>query len=248
VVEILKFYAQLRGLSNISYHVDKIIDAVGIERFRDRMASKLSGGNKRKLSLGIALIGDPSVLLLDEPSSGMDAFAKRIMWKTLARVSHGRSIVLTTHSMEEADALASRAGILAKKMLTVGSTELLRNIHGKAYHVHIVCRSAPSTSHDEMMSLVSWIQQQLPGAEVGDRLYQGQIKMSIPVHGNIKVSDIFKLFEHYKEELGIESYSVASTTLEEVFLRIVGEHNIAEEGYEKAQEPMNQSQPPKPMH
>lgn len=249
VVEILKFYAQLRGLSNISYHVDKIIDAVGIERFRDRMASKLSGGNKRKLSLGIALIGDPSVLLLDEPSSGMDAFAKRIMWKTLARVSHGRSIVLTTHSMEEADALASRAGILAKKMLTVGSTELLRNIHGKAYHVHIVCKSAPSTSHDEMLSLVSWIQQQLPGSEVGDRLYQGQIKMSIPVHGNIKVSDIFKLFEHYKQELGIESYSVASTTLEEVFLRIVGEHNIAEEGYEKAQEqPTIQNQPQNPMH
>lgn len=249
VVEILKFYAQLRGLTNISYHVDKIIEAVGIDRFRDRMASKLSGGNKRKLSLGIALIGDPSVLLLDEPSSGMDAFAKRIMWKTLSRVSHGRSIVLTTHSMEEADALANRAGILAKKMLTVGNTDLLRNIHGKFYHVHIVCHSAPTTSHKEMNNLVAWIKSKLPGSEVGDRLYQGQIKMSVPVKGNIKVSDIFKLFEYYKDDLGIESYSVASTTLEEVFLRIVGDHNIVEEGYEqkhagqqqdtKQQEPMS---------
>ena len=88
----------LRGIKSdrIKIHVDNIIEAVGIGRFRTRMASKLSGGNKRKLSLGVALIGNPRVLLLDEPSSGMDAFAKRIMWRTLASVSNGRLIVLTT--------------------------------------------------------------------------------------------------------------------------------------------------------
>lgn len=88
------------------------------------MAAKLSGGNKRKLSLAIALMGNPSVLLLDEPSSGMDVCAKRVMWRTLASVVPGRSLVLTTHSMEEADALADRAGIMGKKMLALGTSEV----------------------------------------------------------------------------------------------------------------------------
>lgn len=231
VKEILRFYAQIRGLRNVDRHVSKVISAVGMDRFRDRMAHKLSGGNKRKLSLAIALIGDPAVLLLDEPSSGMDAFAKRIMWKTLSRVAYGRSIVLTTHSMEEADALANRAGILSKRLLTVGSTELLRDLHGKAYHVHIVCKTAPYTCEEEMTKIVEWVKSKLPGSYLADRLYQGQIKISVPVEGRIKVSDIFKIFEFYKDQLNIESYSVASTTLEEVFLKIVRDNNVAEEGY-----------------
>jgi len=70
-------------------------------------------------------MGNPTVLL-DELSSGMDAAAKRTMWKTLASIQKGRSLVLTTHSMEEADPFASRAGILVKKILAVGTSDDLR--------------------------------------------------------------------------------------------------------------------------
>jgi ATP-binding cassette subfamily A (ABC1) protein 3 len=115
-----------RGVQNIEHNVDQVIHAVGLSPFKTRMAAKLSGGNKRKLSLGIALIGNPSVLLLDEPSSGMDAASKRVMWRTLSSISAGRSLVLTTHSMEEADALADRAGIMARRMLALGTADQLR--------------------------------------------------------------------------------------------------------------------------
>lgn len=257
VEEILSFYARLRGIKSkgIKLHVDKLIEAVGVGQFRTRMANKLSGGNKRKLSLAVALIGNPRVLLLDEPSSGMDAFAKRIMWKTLASVAQGRSIVLTTHSMEEADALANRAGILAKKMLACGTTEDLRGKHGNGYHVHIVCKSAPATTTEEMNAITTWMKKVLPGAQVEDRLYQGQIKMSIPTvsgsfsYGDISekrnhspqesystnntddtqnthnLSEIFDLLEKSKSSMGIDSYSVSHTSLEEVFLKIVGQYN-----------------------
>jgi ATP-binding cassette subfamily A (ABC1) protein 3 len=73
VVEHLRFYARVRGVAEIEHNVQEVIKAVGLQAFSSRMAAKLSGGNKRKLSLGIALIGNPTVLLLDEPSSGMDA-------------------------------------------------------------------------------------------------------------------------------------------------------------------------------
>lgn len=97
VLEHLRFYAHVRGIVDSEYNVQAVIKAIGLEAFASRMAAKLSGGNKRKLSLGIALIGNPAVLLLDEPSSGMDAAAKRMMWKTLAAVVPGRCLLLTTH-------------------------------------------------------------------------------------------------------------------------------------------------------
>src|SRR5579859_1007817 len=150
VLEHLRFYARVRGVSDVEHNVEEVLKAVGLELFKNRMGQQLSGGNKRKLSLGIALMGNPTVLLLDEPSSGMDAASKRIMWKTLAAVVPGRSLLLTTHSMEEAGALAGRAGIMARRMLALGTIDYLRRKHGDAYHIHLVTTSAPNTTPEEM--------------------------------------------------------------------------------------------------
>jgi ABC-type lipopolysaccharide export system ATPase subunit len=73
VTEHLQFYARVRGVSDVEHNVKAVIQAVGLQNYTSRMAAQLSGGNKRKLSLAIALMGNPAVLLLDEPSSGMDA-------------------------------------------------------------------------------------------------------------------------------------------------------------------------------
>lgn len=73
VTEHLQFYARVRGVSDVEHNVRAVIQAVSLQNFASRMAAQLSGGNKRKLSLAIALMGNPAVLLLDEPSSGMDA-------------------------------------------------------------------------------------------------------------------------------------------------------------------------------
>jgi len=111
VPEHLRFYARVKGVVDVDHNVQEIVRAIGLDGLTERMAGKLSGANKRKPSLAIALIGNPSVLLLDEPSSGMDPASKRTMWQTLMSVSHSRSVLLTTHSMEEADALATGCGI-----------------------------------------------------------------------------------------------------------------------------------------
>src|SRR5262249_45004826 len=101
VHEILRFYAKIRGIEDVDHNVNAVMNAVGLGEFSTRMAAKLSGGNKRKLSLGIALMGNPLVLLLDEPSSALDAAAKRVIWATINSIAPGRSIVLTSHDMEE---------------------------------------------------------------------------------------------------------------------------------------------------
>jgi ABC-type multidrug transport system ATPase subunit len=180
VLEHLRFYARVRGVIEIEHNVNVVIRAVGLTAFSSRMAAKLSGGNKRKLSLGIALIGNPTVLLLDEPSSGMDAAAKRVMWKTLAAIVPGRSLLLTTHSMEEADALADRAGIMAKRMLAMGTSDGLRKKHGDCYYLHLVMKSAPHTSDEEIEKLRAWVLDRFPGASIEDKTYHGQIRFSVP--------------------------------------------------------------------
>ena len=87
VSEHLGFYARARGVPGIAANISAVVPAVGLNAFKNRMAKVVSGGNKRKLSLAIALMRNPSVLLLGEPSSGMDAAAKRVMWKTLLGVA-----------------------------------------------------------------------------------------------------------------------------------------------------------------
>ena len=261
VLEHLRFYARIRGVSDVEYNVTQVIRAVGLGDFQTRLAASLSGGNKRKLSLGISLMGNPTVLLLDEPSSGMDVAAKRVMWKTLASISPGRSIVLTTHSMEEADALANRAGIMAKKMLALGTSDYLRRKHGDRYHVHILMKSAPRTPNAEIEAVKSWIVNHFPDAIADEKTFHGQIRFSVPAHSQPRASDergesssfdddkisnysekpplkqsgistLFSKLESNKHDLGFEYYSVSQTTLDQVFLSIVGKHNIEEENYE----------------
>jgi ABC-type multidrug transport system ATPase subunit len=267
VIEHLRFYAQIRGISDVDHNVRQVIQAVGLTPFQHRMAMKLSGGNKRKLSLGIALMGNPAVLLLDEPSSGMDAASKRVMWKTLAAVAPGRSIVLTTHSMEEADALASRAGIMAKRMLALGTTDYLRSKYGNMYHVHLVHSQAPHTSDEDMERMRTWVHNAFSGAVVEQKTYHGQLRFSVPTdspsdmapkHGdesiaedeihfdlgrdgqkvqsstvtkreNSGIGNLFSSLEANKDILGVQYYSVSQTSLDQVFLTIVGKHNIEEE-------------------
>jgi ABC-type Na+ transport system ATPase subunit NatA len=180
VREHLAFYARIRGVINVAAAVEAMIRSVGLQPFADRMADKLSGGNKRKLSLAMALIGNPEVVLLDEPSSGMDPLAKRNMWRTLAKFRPGRSILLTTHSMEEADALASRVGVISRRLLDVGTTQHLRAKHGHGFHIHVVMASAPHSSPQEMAGLQAWIEAHVPGAQLEGLPYHGQLRYIVP--------------------------------------------------------------------
>lgn len=274
VLEQLRFYARVRGVPDVEANVKEVIRAVGLTKYSNRMANSLSGGNKRKASIGISLMGNPSVMLLDEPSSGLDVAAKRIIWKTLETIVHGRSIALITHSMEEADRLCQRAGIMAKKMLAIGTSDYLRKKHGDRYHVHVLLNSAPYTTDEESERVRSWVTETFEGAEVDEKAFHGQIRFSVPARSSAPATDekatvspsfstnsdsidpvsdervtppplkrtttsaninaiasLFSKLERSKENVGFEYYSVSQTTLDQVFLSIVGKHNVEEENY-----------------
>lgn len=91
-----------------------------LKEFENVLAGTYSGGNKRKLSVAIAMLGNPPIVFLDEPSTGMDPGARRFMWDVISRISTLRkrsSIILTTHSMEEAEALSTKIAIMVRGII-----------------------------------------------------------------------------------------------------------------------------------
>lgn len=107
--------------------------------FRDTLACNLSGGNKRKLSVAIALVGNSKLVVLDEPTAGMDLSARRKLWNMLKKYKQGRIIILTTHYMDEADILGDRIGIMNEgELVCLGSPLFLKNRFGTGYTLTVV--------------------------------------------------------------------------------------------------------------
>mgnify|MGYP000996597296 CR=1 FL=1 len=119
----------------------KIKEKVGLPEAiaRDKLAENLSGGQKRKLCLGMALFGNPKVIFMDEPTSGMDPESRRAIWNIIRELrSEGKCIVLTTHHLEEADELSNRIAVLIKgKIFAQGSTNFIKKEFGVGYHLII---------------------------------------------------------------------------------------------------------------
>ena len=117
VKEHLIFYSKIKGILRYKRMelIEKIMKEMDLKEFEKVQSQNLSGGNKRKLSVAMAMIGNPPIVFLDEPSTGMDPRAKRFMWSIISRISTLRkksTVILTTHSMEEAEALCTKMGIM----------------------------------------------------------------------------------------------------------------------------------------
>lgn len=134
VEENIVFYASLHGQSKpgIEKTKQKAYDVFGLDSVKNKRAEKLSGGWQRKLSIALALVSNPKVLFLDEPTISLDVIARRELWETIRSLKGKMTMILTTHYMEEAEALADRIGIMKDgKLLFVGSKDVLFRQTGK---------------------------------------------------------------------------------------------------------------------
>ena len=130
VSENIEFYAKLAGQSKEEVIETKkyIYESFGLDKVKDKTASKLSGGWQRKLSIALALVTKPKVLFLDEPTLGLDVLARRELWATIKKLKAKMTIILTTHYMEEAEALSDRIGIMKEgSLMFIGTKEELFN-------------------------------------------------------------------------------------------------------------------------
>jgi ATP-binding cassette, subfamily A (ABC1), member 3 len=154
--------------------------------------------------------------------------------------------------MEEADALATRAAILSKRILALGTTDYLRQKYGNVYHVHLVLKTTPTSTRDEMDTVERWISHSFSGVAFDSYgNYHGQIKFSVPaqasaaeeeIHGEDSITRVdgrrgssgvgalFSVLEENKEKMGLQFYSVRATNMDEVFLEVVREQTDYQKG------------------
>jgi ABC-2 type transport system ATP-binding protein len=131
VYENLVFFQELYNKVDKDY-LEMIIDSLDLRDYLKKRAKTLSGGYQRRLSIALGLISKPKILLLDEPTLGLDVIARRELWKTINELKGKMTIILTTHYMEEAEALSDRIGIMKDgELLFVGTKEELFSKTGK---------------------------------------------------------------------------------------------------------------------
>jgi ABC-2 type transport system ATP-binding protein len=123
LLTVREVHEQFAGYYKQPRDVDEVVDLVGLAEKRDARVKTLSGGQKRRLDLGVALVGDPDLVFLDEPTTGFDPAARRSAWELVRTLrSLGKTILLTTHYLDEAQQLADRVAVIrAGRIVTVGT-------------------------------------------------------------------------------------------------------------------------------
>eukprot|EP01102_Stenamoeba_stenopodia_P000164 TRINITY_DN1012_c0_g1_i2.p1 TRINITY_DN1012_c0_g1~~TRINITY_DN1012_c0_g1_i2.p1 ORF type:complete len:812 (-),score=158.73 TRINITY_DN1012_c0_g1_i2:99-2534(-) len=258
--EHLELFASLKRVSsstsssssNRAEMITNRLERVGLLSVADKYVRTFSGGMKRRLSIAISCIGDPKVILLDEPTTGMDPLAKRLVWNLIRQLKKDRAIVLTTHSYEEAAALGDRIGILCEgRLRCIGDPlHLKTKTFGNGYRLQVVCQSDSSEDVERAKQHVSHcLPDAVLHAETGDVLLytvsagdQSLIsfiaeaeKQQQPPQSQQRTaatSSTTSTSSSQMTEFPIRSYSISSTTLEEVFLEITRQtlqHNHSSE-------------------
>ena len=223
--------------------VQRLVDCLDLQQgIIDRPVKEYSGGNKRKLCVGVALIGEPQIVFLDEPSTGVDPFSRRLMWTLIASTMKGRSVILTSHMMEEVQALCQRICILSKgRMQCLGSAQQLIERYGDGYEVHIAVKS-----NEVKAAVVAEIQSSLPAAvcpQMDDVTMKWQVSASAHFVDGAQVSParLFGWAEQLKRTAALATvnmaadsslleYVIKDQTLEQVFLRLAARDGALGEG------------------
>lgn len=132
VRENLEFIAKVYGIADPKAAADKVIEEFSLQEKENSRTKTLSGGWQRKVSIAMALITSPQVLFLDEPTLGLDVLARRELWRVIEQLKSKMTIILTTHYLEEAEALCDRIAIMTHgKLRAVGTAEELMKLAGK---------------------------------------------------------------------------------------------------------------------
>jgi len=214
--ETLRLYARIKKMpsAEIEAEISGLIADLDLTKFADKPAGTYSGGNKRKLCVGIALVGSPALVLLDEPSSGMDAASKRFLWSVIKRRTRNCCTVLTTHSMEECEALCARLGVMVDGTIRcLGPIQTLKSTYGQGYKLELRF-DAERTVPSELLSTVC---SRVPGATL-DELQPPCLTLTVPQ--TTSLGSLFGVLAEVRVSMHVSECSVMQCTLEQIFVRM----------------------------
>ncbi|NXS90686.1 ABCAA protein, partial [Jacana jacana] len=225
VKENLKTFAEIKGIKSkdVEREVQNTLELLDISGIQDTQAEKLSGGQKRKLSIGIAMLGTPQFLFLDEPTAGLDPLSRHQVWSLLKELRAGRVILFSTQFMDEADILADRKAFISQgRLKCVGSSLFLKKKWGIGYHLRIHI----SESCD-LENVTALVKRHIPNVICSGHS-QYELRYKLPLENVNKFPDLFSGLDSCSNQ-GIINYGVSMTTLEDVFLRLEEEATVNQE-------------------
>jgi ABC-type multidrug transport system ATPase subunit len=214
--EHLLFYARLKGVApgEEAAHVDRLLEQVGLQSEADKHAAALSGGMKRRLSVGMALAGHPAIVILDEPTTGLDPVTKRHLWNILGDCKGGRCLLLTTHSMEEAEVLSSRIGLMDHGRLRALGTPLeLKTRYGPGYRLTFAANGPLEAAQVEVAASLPAGARPLAG-------FRDSGAFQLPREG-VDLGRLFLAMQSLQGRGVVREWGLSQASLEDVFVSIV---------------------------
>ena len=224
VKEHLEFMYRIKGNTINRDEIEELMKKINLIEKYNSLCCTLSGGQKRKLSIALALIGNPKIVLLDEPTSGMDPIAKREIWKFLKDYKKDKIIILTTHSLDEAEYLGDKLGIIYDGHLVCsGTSSFLKSKYSCGFNINFIINSNIFNENNKQI-LFEKIKGFNNDAKI--RLFSKGI-FSINIKSvNHNNYEIFNYIEKSKIKIGINDYTINSTSLEDVFIKINTFNNL----------------------
>lgn len=233
VEEHLSFYFQLKQQNqyNMQQAIEDTITAIKLNKQQHLLVKELSGGMKRRLSLGIAFLGKPSIIFLDEPTTGLDPHNKRQIWDILSNnKKDNKCIILTTHLMDEAEILSDRIGIIVNgKLRCLGKQLKLKKEHGKGFKLNLHLTPYDNVSGGTGKDEDEFIEMR---KEYNTKCIKNVFHNAVLVESykNVMVFEIsneefnaevcFNTIEENKKEMYISNWSVSQVSLEDIFIKL----------------------------
>ena len=223
VYEHLKYFSEIK--QNVYFlnrngitEVKTLIEKLGLEEKKNSLSKTLSGGQKRKLCIALALAGNSKLVLLDEPTSGMDVLAKRELWNFFKSYKSDKILILTTHSLEEAEYLGDRIGIMVDgKFVCSGTGSFLKNKYPCGYNINFLTKNNYMNRNELLEDL-----QKIDNSTVIKVASKNILSINFMSMTKEIINLIFEKIEksEFKEKYGIINYTISSTSLEDVFLKL----------------------------
>ncbi|KAI4971727.1 hypothetical protein ZWY2020_002641 [Hordeum vulgare] len=215
--EHLQFYGRLKSLSGsgLDLAVEESLRSVNLllGGAADKQVKKYSGGMKRRLSVAISLIGNAKVVYMDEPSTGLDPASRKSLWTAVKQAKQDRAIILTTHSMEEAEVLCDRLCIMVDgRLQCIGRPKELIARYGGYYVLTMTTSSEFEREVEDLALKLS------PDARKVYHL-SGTQKYELPKQ-QVRIADVFMAVENLKGRVEVQAWGLADTTMEDVFVKV----------------------------
>ncbi|XP_057686539.1 phospholipid-transporting ATPase ABCA1-like [Corythoichthys intestinalis] len=221
------FYGRLRGMSEeeVKAGLNSWLKDVGLLHKRHERTTFLSGGMKRKLSVALAFIGGPKVVVLDEPTAGMDPHSRRGIWDMLLKYRKDRTIILATHYMDEAEILADRIAIISQgRLCCCGSPLFLKSKLGVGSTLTMVKEDRPGTCNGDtsaaMAALLSMLHRHFPRAKLMELSHEVAINIPQEDCEPRRMAVFLSELNQNLSTFGSISYGLSDSKLEDIFLRV----------------------------